>query len=207
MLLILWGETWTVLFWQSGSEWKASSSVKLVICDSTENRQSAYQLTDGLSDSAAACLPQDNVRHLDRLREDQLLMKTGLSSLFHLGVKIERTPFIKHDIGLKCSLHVLIGKRNKHLTSKLNARISGCILPFTKQVFCFWSILRVSLFKSRCKLHLREVLCKLGPGCNEWLNQRLHGEGCRHQTIAGLILWSGWRSSAARSSLSKPKSY
>lgn len=32
---------------------------------------------------------------------------------------------------------------------------------------------------------MREVLCKLEPECNEWLNQSLHGEGCRHQTIAG----------------------
>lgn len=80
-------------------------------------------------------------------------------------------------------------KRNEYLTSKVNADISSCVFPLAKQLFFPLFFLFISpilhVFESRCKLHLREALCILGPECNEWLNQSLHEEGCRRQTISG----------------------
>lgn len=133
-------------------------------------------------------------------------MKAGLSSLLSLGVKREADT---SNIWTWPKIHFTCysGKRNKHLTSvskKIDVRCWIKCISTIKHWFCFLFTHHVSILESKSKLHLKEALCSSGCQCNKWFNQRLHGEGCRHQTIVGQIRGSDCRSSGANSLESKP---
>lgn len=70
---------------QSGAHLTTSKSVAQAVCNSTESRRSANQMTEGLSDLPAACRLQDN--KYQPIGRELPLMKAGLSSLFCLEVK------------------------------------------------------------------------------------------------------------------------